>query len=71
VVESDRLETSGKYTNVRKEQLSQLLLDHGMVVANAYFGFFIFGLWRFRRDTSPIGLVASTEIFGSFVASLW
>ncbi|HCU51541.1 MAG TPA: hypothetical protein DGG94_17360, partial [Micromonosporaceae bacterium] len=52
-------------------QLWQLLFAHGLAGTLAYFGFFGYGLWRFRRDRSPIGLAASTAIVGSFVASLW
>jgi hypothetical protein len=71
VGESEGCERCGNFTIGGNGQLWQLLFAHGLVGAIAYFGFFIFGLWRFRRDTSPIGLAASTAIFGSFVASLW
>jgi O-antigen ligase len=69
--ESEACERCGNFTIGGNGQLWQLLFAHGLVGTLAYFGFFVFALWRFRRDTSPIGLAASTAIFGSFVASLW
>ncbi|GIH04447.1 hypothetical protein Rhe02_25140 [Rhizocola hellebori] len=71
VGESEACERCGNFTIGGNGQLWQLLFAHGLVGTLAYFGFFGFALWRFRRDASPIGLAASTAIFGSFVASLW
>lgn len=40
-------------------QLWQVLFAHGLAGAVAYVGFFVAVLWRFRRDHSGIGIVAS------------
>jgi hypothetical protein len=69
--ESEACERCGNFTIGGNGQLWQLLFAHGLVGTLTYFGFFGYALWRFRRDTSPIGLAASTAIIGSFVASLW
>lgn len=69
--ESEACERCGNFTIGGNGQLWQLLFAHGLAGTLAYFGFFGYGLWRFRRDRSPIGLAASTAIVGSFVASLW
>ncbi len=71
VGESEACERCGNFTIGGNGQLWQLLFAHGLVGTLAYFGFFAFGLWRFRRDSSPIGLAASTAIVGSFVAAFW
>ncbi len=71
VGESETCERCGNFTIGGNGQLWQLLFAHGLVGTLAYFGFFGFGLWRFRRDRSPVALAASTAIFGSFVAALW
>jgi hypothetical protein len=34
-------------------------------------GFFGFGLWRFRRDDTAIGLAGSAAVLGSLVAMFW
>jgi hypothetical protein len=71
VGESEACERCGNFTIGGNGQLWQLMFAHGAVGTLAYFGFFLYGLWRFRRDRTPIGLAACTAIFGSFVAALW
>lgn len=71
VGESESCERCGNFTIGGNGQLWQLLFAHGLVGTLAYFGFFGYGLWRFRRDRSPIGLAAATAIVGSFAAALW
>jgi hypothetical protein len=71
VGESEDCERCGNFTIGGNGQLWQLLFAHGLVGSLAYFAFFGYGLWRYRRDRSPIGLAASAAIAGSFVAALW
>lgn len=71
VGESAACERCGNFTIGGNGQLWQLLFAHGLVGSLAYFGFFGYGLWRFRRDRSPIGVAASGAIVASFVAALW
>ncbi len=71
VGETESCERCGNFTIGGNGQLWQLLFAHGVVGTLAYFGFFCFGLWRFRRDRSPIGLAAGVAIVGSFAAALW
>ncbi len=61
----------GNFTIGGNGQLWQVIYAHGLVGTVAYFGFFLYGLWRFRRDRTPIGLAASTAIVSSLVAALW
>ena len=39
-----------------------MLYSHGFVGLGAFLGFFIGILWRYRRDSSPIGIAAHTII---------
>jgi O-antigen ligase len=71
VGESSQCERCGNFTVGGNGQLWQLLYAHGAVGTIAYLGFFGFGLWRFRRDRSPIGIAASAAIVTSFSAMLW
>ncbi|MEN3306626.1 MAG: hypothetical protein V7603_2828 [Micromonosporaceae bacterium] len=61
----------GNFTIGGNGQLWQLLYAHGIAGTAGYFSFFLYGLWRFRRDTSPVGLAGSAAIVGSFAAALW
>ena len=61
----------GNFTIGGNGQLWQVLYAHGLVGTIAYFGFFGYGLWRFRRDRTPIGLAGATAIVGSFAAAFW
>lgn len=71
VGESDDCPHCGNFTIGGNGQLWQVLYAHGIVGTVTYFGFFIYGLWRFRRDRSAIGLAASTALVGSFASALW
>jgi hypothetical protein len=64
-------ERCGNFTVGGNGQLWQLLYAHGLAGTVAYLGFFGYGLWRFRRDRTPIGLAGSAAIVGSFAAMLW
>jgi O-antigen ligase len=71
VGESAGCERCGNFTVGGNGQLWQLLYAHGAVGTAGYLGFFAYGLWRFRRDRSPIGVAASAAIVTSFSAMLW
>jgi hypothetical protein len=71
VGESNDCERCGNFTIGGNGQLWQLIYAHGLAGTAAYVGFFGYGLWRFRRDRSPIGIAGSTAIVGSFAAMLW
>lgn len=71
VGESAACERCGNFTVGGNGQLWQLLFAHGLVGTAGYLGFFGYGLWRFRRDRTPIGIAGSCAIFGGFVAMLW
>ncbi|WP_067496161.1 O-antigen ligase [Actinoplanes sp. TFC3] len=71
VGESAGCERCGNFTVGGNGQLWQLLYAHGAVGTIAYLGFFGYGLWRFRRDRTPIGVAASAAIVSSFSAMLW
>src|SRR5205823_13572116 len=71
VGESDDCERCGNFTVGGNGQLWQLLYAHGVLGTAAYLGFFGYGLWRFRRDASALGLVGSAAIVGTFAAMFW
>ncbi len=71
VGESSKCERCGNFTVGGNGQLWQLLYAHGAVGTVTYLGFFGYGLWRFRRDRSPVGVAASAAIVTSFSAMLW
>jgi hypothetical protein len=64
-------EQCGSFTIGGNGQLWQLLFAHGLLGTAAYFGFFGYGMWRFRRDRSAVGLAGTGAIVGSFVSALW
>ncbi|GAA0500475.1 hypothetical protein Ade02nite_27810 [Paractinoplanes deccanensis] len=71
VGESAGCERCGNFTVGGNGQLWQLLYAHGAVGTAGYLGFFAYGLWRFRRDRSAIGVAGSAAIVSSFSAMLW
>ncbi|MEV0896208.1 hypothetical protein [Actinoplanes sp. NPDC049802] len=71
VGESAGCERCGNFTVGGNGQLWQLLYAHGAVGTAGYLGFFGYGLWRFRRDRSPIGIAGSAALVSSFSAMLW
>jgi hypothetical protein len=64
-------ERCGNFTIGGNGQLWQLLYAHGLLGTVAYLGFFVYGLWRFRRDHSAIGIAGSAAIVASLVAMFW
>ncbi|AGL14577.1 hypothetical protein [Actinoplanes sp. N902-109] len=71
VGESSECQRCGNFTVGGNGQLWQLMYAHGAVGTIAYLGFFGYGLWRFRRDRTPIGIAASAAIVSSYSAMLW
>jgi O-antigen ligase len=71
VGESENCERCGNFTIGGNGQLWQLLYAHGLLGTLTYTGFFLAGLWRFRRDATPIGLAGGAALVSSFTAMLW
>ncbi|MET0418893.1 MAG: hypothetical protein ABW022_23000 [Actinoplanes sp.] len=71
VGESAGCERCGNFTVGGNGQLWQLMYAHGAVGTVGYLGFFVYGLWRFRRDRSAIGVAGGAAIVTSFSAMLW
>jgi O-antigen ligase len=71
VGESAGCERCGNFTVGGNGQLWQLIYAHGAVGTVGYLGFFAYGLWRFRRDRSAVGIAGSAAIVTSFSAMLW
>jgi hypothetical protein len=71
VGESAGCERCGNFTVGGNGQFWQLIYAHGAAGAVGYLGFFAYGLWRFRRDRSPIGIAGSAALVTSFSAMLW
>ena len=71
VGESEGCERCGNFTVGGNGQLWQLLFAHGLLGTATYLGFFVVGLWRFRRDATPVGLAATAAIVSSFAAMFW
>lgn len=68
---NSQCERCGSFTIGGNGQLWQLLYAHGLLGTATYLGFFLFGLWRFRRDHSAIGIAGSAAIVASLVAMFW
>jgi O-Antigen ligase len=51
-------------------QFSLVLICSGFVGVALYFGFFLWGVWRFRRDRTPDGMLGMLVIVLSFVYML-
>ena len=71
VGESSECERCGNFTVGGNGQFWQLMYAHGAAGTCAYLAFFGYGLWRFRRDRTPIGIAGSAAIVSSFSAMLW
>jgi O-Antigen ligase len=71
VGESAGCERCGNFTVGGNGQLWQLLYSHGAAGTAGYLSFFTYGLWRFRRDRSAVGIAGSAAIVTSFAAMLW
>ncbi|HEU5111483.1 MAG TPA: hypothetical protein VFT95_23320, partial [Micromonosporaceae bacterium] len=71
VGESPDCARCGNFTVGGNGQLWQLLYAHGAAGTLAYLGFFGYGLWRFRRDRTAVGLAGGTAIAGTFAAMFW
>ena len=71
VGESSGCERCGNFTVGGNGQFWQLLYAHGAAGTVAYLAFFGYGLWRFRRDRTPIGIAGSAAIVTSFSAMFW
>jgi hypothetical protein len=71
VGESSDCPRCGNFTIGGNGQLWQVLYSHGLAGTVGYLGFFAYGLWRFRRDRSAIGIAGSAAIVTSFSAMLW
>jgi hypothetical protein len=52
-------------------QLWQSLISYGYVGTGLYFGFFVFALWRYRRDGTAIGIAGSVVIVLTLLFSLF
>jgi O-antigen ligase len=68
---SDTCERCGNFTVGGNGQFWQLLFAHGALGTAAYLGFFGYGVWRFRRDATPVGLVGSAAIVSTFASMFW
>jgi hypothetical protein len=68
---NSQCERCGNFTIGGNGQLWQLMYAHGLLGTGAYLGFFLFGLWRFRRDNTAIGIAGSAAIVASLVAMFW
>jgi hypothetical protein len=51
-------------------QLWLLLICSGFVGAGLYLSFFAYGIWRYRRDTTPIGLAGVLVLILPFIFML-
>jgi hypothetical protein len=71
VGESAGCERCGNFTVGGNGQLWQLIYSHGAAGTAGYLGFFAYGLWRFRRDRSAVGVAASAALVTSFASMLW
>ncbi|MEJ3743844.1 hypothetical protein WEI85_11195 [Actinomycetes bacterium KLBMP 9797] len=71
VGESHDCERCGNFTIGGNGQFWQLVFAHGVVGTAGYLGFFGYGLWRFRRDRTAIGVAGGCALFGTFAAMLW
>jgi hypothetical protein len=71
VGESHDCERCGNFTIGGNGQFWQLIFAHGGLGTLGYLGFFGYGIWRFRRDRSAIGIAGGCALIGSFVSMFW
>ena len=64
---SPKCPTCGQLAVGSTGQLWLLLVCSGFVGAALYLGFFGYGVWRFRHDTSPYGIAGVLVLLLSFV----
>jgi hypothetical protein len=64
---SSNCQRCGEYPVGSTGQLWLLLVCNGIVGAGLYLGFFGYGAWRFRRDTTPYGLAGVLVMLLTFV----
>lgn len=67
---SAKCPTCGERTIGGNGQLWLLLISDGFLGAGLYVGFFLYGFWRYRRDTTPYGLAGQLTLLGTFVFML-
>jgi hypothetical protein len=67
---SSKCPTCGNGTIGGNGQLWLLLITDGFLGAALYIGFFAYGLWRFRRDTTPFGLAGALVLLLTFIFML-
>ncbi|MFC7481341.1 hypothetical protein ACFQX7_16705 [Luedemannella flava] len=65
VGESPDCPRCGNFTVGGNGQLWQLLFAHGLIGAVGYVAFLGYGLWRFRRDATAIGIAGSAALVAS------
>jgi hypothetical protein len=51
-------------------QFWQALIAGGYAAAALYVGFFLYAIWRYRRDSSPLGIAGSTVMWLALLYSL-
>ncbi|HEX5740009.1 MAG TPA: hypothetical protein VFY17_00465, partial [Pilimelia sp.] len=61
----------GNFTIGGTGQVWQLIYAHGLAGTVGYLGFLVYGLWRFRRDHSPVGIAGSATLVSALVATFW
>jgi len=61
----------GQYEIGSNGQLGLLLVCTGFLGAALYLGFFGYGIWRYRRDTTPYGLAGVLVLLLTFVFMLF
>ena len=71
VGQSETCPRCGNFTIGGNGQLWQLLYAHGLIGTATYLGFFLIGLWRFRRDASAVGVAGSAALLSGFAAMFW
>jgi O-antigen ligase len=68
---TDSCQRCGAHTIGGNGQLWQVLYLHGVLGTALYIGFFVLILWRYRKDSSPIGLAGSGAILVSLASMFY